>query len=79
MTGISLQENHRGEWKSSVTKRYQTVRHILHYATSPIAEIVSKPLQVILNANYSALCVCVCVCERERERENFGLNMREGW
>jgi len=31
---------------------------------SPIAEIVSKPLQIILNAKYSAVCVCVraCVC-----------------
>ena len=36
-----------------------TLRHM-----SPIAEIVSKPLQIILNAKYSAVCVCVraCVC-----------------
>ena len=69
MTGISLQESQRGAWKGSVTKRCQTVRHILHYATSSVAEIVSKTLQITLNANYSALCVCV----------NLGLNMREGW
>ena len=44
------------DWEMSDRATHFTLRHM-----SPIAEIVSNPLQIILNAKYSAVCVCVCV------------------